>query len=307
MYYGIKKIVDKIYQKFPFDIIHAHVALPDGWAGMRIAVKYKKSLIVTIHGQDFYKTIFRNKRCKESIEKVINFSNKTIVVSNKLRKIGRQNLDISSGKMRVIFNGIDLEELLTIKNHEPLLKCKNKKVILTVGYLIKRKAHRYVIKALTRLALKHPDIIYLIAGDGPEEKNLKKLVKEEKLEKFVKFLGRINHQEVMTLMRSCDIFVLPSWDEAFGVVYIEAMASGKPVIACKGQGITDVIKDGETGLLVKPKDVDSLVKAIDFLLSHPEEAKKMGERAKKLVLENYTWEKNAEKTIKVYKEVVGGR
>ena len=59
--------------------------------------------------------------------------------------------------------------------------------------------------------------------------------------------------------------------------------------------------------MVKPKDVDSLVKAIDFLLSHPEKAKKIGERARKLVLENYTWEKNAEKTIRIYKEVFGAR
>jgi len=82
------------------------------------------------------------------------------------------------------------------------------------------------------------------------------------------------------------------------------MAHGKPVIACRGEGIEDVITDGEAGLLVKPKDVESLVEALDFLLSHPEEAQAMGERARTLVLENYTWEKNAEKTIKVYEEVL---
>jgi len=103
-----------------------------------------------------------------------------------------------------------------------------------------------------------------------------------------------------------DIFSLLSWREGFGVVYLEAMAHGKPVIGCQGEGIEDVIAHGKNGLLVKPRDIDSLVEALDFLLSHPEEAKAMGERARKLVLENYTWEKNAEKTIKVYKEVLNG-
>jgi len=65
------------------------------------------------------------------------------------------------------------------------------------------------------------------------------------------------------------------------------------------------VEHGKTGMLVKPRDVDSLVEALDFLLSHPEEAKAMGERGRKLVLENYTWEKNAEKTMEVYSSVLG--
>jgi glycosyltransferase involved in cell wall biosynthesis len=82
------------------------------------------------------------------------------------------------------------------------------------------------------------------------------------------------------------------------------MANGKPVIGCKGEGIEDFVEDKKTGLLVQPKNVDSLVEAIDYLLSNPDKAKEIGERARKLVLDNYTWEKNAEKTIKVYQEVL---
>ena len=109
----------------------------------------------------------------------------------------------------------------------------------------------------------------------------------------------------MQYLSICDVFSLPSWEEGFGVVYLEAMAYGKPVIACKNQGISDVVTDGETGLLVEPKDINTLINAIDFLLSNPEEAQKIGEKGRKLVLENYTWEKNAQKTIKIYNEVLG--
>jgi teichuronic acid biosynthesis glycosyltransferase TuaC len=108
----------------------------------------------------------------------------------------------------------------------------------------------------------------------------------------------------MKYISKADIFSLPSLNEAFGVVYIEAMACGKPVIGCKGEGIEDFVDDKITGLLVKPKDVDSLAKALDFLLSNPDEAKAIGERARKLVMKNYTWAKNAEKTISLYQGVL---
>ncbi|MBC2724843.1 MAG: glycosyltransferase family 4 protein, partial [Desulfosporosinus sp.] len=120
----------------------------------------------------------------------------------------------------------------------------------------------------------------------------------------VEFLGRLDHKEIIKYMAKTDIFSLPSWNEGFGVVYIEAMSQGRPVIGCKGEGIEDFVEDGKTGMLVKPENVDSLVKAIDYLLSNTDKAQAIGERAQRFILKNYTWEKNAEKTIKVYKEVL---
>jgi len=301
---GIQKIVNKIYEGFEFDLIHSHVALPDGSAGMLLAKEYKKPLVVTIHGQDFYKTIFRNKKCKENIGKVINFSTKTIVVSNALRNIGVRNFGVERSKFVVVPNGIDLEESNLKKNSFISKICQGKKIILSIGYLIKRKAHQYVIKSLSKLISKYPNIIYLIGGDGPEEKKLKEQVKKENLEEYVRFFGRVNREKVISLMSSCQVFVLPSWDEAFGVVYLEAMANGKPVIACRGEGPEDFIKNKDTGILVKPKDIDSLIEAIDFLLSNPEKAQEIGNQARKLVFENYTWAKAVQKIIKVYQNIL---
>jgi len=151
---------------------------------------------------------------------------------------------------------------------------------------------------------KYPDLKYQIIGDGPEKNRLKKLAADLGINRQVEFLGRLGHKEVLKYMAKADIFSLPSWNEGFGVVYIEAMVQGKPVIGCKGEGIEDFVEDGKTGMLVEPKDVDSLVQTIDYLLSNPDETWAIGKRARKFVLENYTWDKNAEKTIKVYKEVI---
>ena len=99
MFAEIKETVEEIYDSFPFNIIHSHVVLPEGYCGMKIAKKYKKPLVVTSHGVDFQQTIFKNKRCKESIKKVINFSDKTIMVSRKLKEIGATGLNIEPNKI----------------------------------------------------------------------------------------------------------------------------------------------------------------------------------------------------------------
>jgi len=303
MFKGIQKTVDRILQDFKFDLIHSHVALPDGYVGMEIAKRYKKPLVVTVHGADFYRTILKNKKCKKNIEKVINFSNKTIVVSNKLKKTGEKELKIEEEKIVIIPDGINKEDIF--KEESNLSKeYGDKKIILSVSHLIKTKGIDLNLKAISRLKEKYPTIHYLIIGEGKARKKLEKIVKNLNLQDKVEFLGQLPHNKVMEYMSICDIFSLPSWKEGFGVVYIEAMAHKKPVIACEGEGPEDFIKDKKTGLLVKPKDVGSLAEAIDFLLSNSERAKEIGERAKKLVLENYTWERIAGRLIEIYKKAI---
>ena len=303
MYLGIKDVVLKIYQKFQFDLIHAHVALPDGYAGIKIAQKYKKPLIVTIHGQDLQQTIFKSEKCKRNIEKVINFSEKTIVVSKKLKRIGEKCLQVNNNEIIVVSNGINKNDIHT-KTNKYFQEYKGKNIILSVSHLIKTKGIDLNLKAISKLKRKYPNIIYLIIGEGKEKKNLEDLVNNLNLQDIVKFIGEVFHHKVMKYMAACDIFSLPSWSESFGVVYLEAMAHGKPVIGCKGEGIEDFVENGKMGLLVKSKDVGGLTEAMDYLFSNPDEARAIGKRARKLVLENYTWEKNAEKTIEVYREVL---
>ena len=299
MYHGIKKIVAEIYKDFKFDVVHSHVALPDSYAGMIIAKKYRKPLIITIHGQDFQQTIHKNKECKKKIEEVINFSSKTIVVSDKLKRIGNKELNIGPKKLITIPNGINVEDMFKGKS-DLIEKYKGKKIILSVSNLIKTKGIDYNLKAITELKKKYPEIIYLIVGDGSEKKNLENLTKELKMQDYVKFLGELSHNKVMEYMSICNIFSLPSWNEGFGIVYLEAMICAKPVIACQREGIDGIIKNKKTGLLVKPKNIDELIMAINFPLSFPKIAKEMGEMGEKMVLNNYAWTKVTKKIAEIY-------
>jgi teichuronic acid biosynthesis glycosyltransferase TuaC len=303
MYLGIQKLVKVIEETFPFDIIHAHMGLPDGYAGMRVSLQFKKPLIVTIQGTDVDITANRSKRCLLTLRNVLNYASKVIAPSPRLAKAVASKFGIEPC---LIGYGINILDVIRAKS-ELLSNYKNWRILLSVSRLIKTKGIDFNIYALKSLVNKHKNLLYIIVGDGPERYNLEKLVQSLDLTKYVRFAGAMPYNKVMEYMAICEVFTLPSWQETFGLVYIEAMAHGKPVVAIQGQGVDGIVIHGETGLLVKPRDINSLVEALDFLLSHPDEARAMGERAREVVLANYTWEKNAEKTIEVYREVLNER
>lgn len=302
MYFGIRKLIDELHRDVKFDIIHAHVALPDGFAAMMVNRIYHKPLVVTVHGQDLYVTLYRNARCKEALTKVFEQADKVITVSTKLKEIAKAEIGFPE-KIVVISNGVSPADMAPEKT--TLASCYAKhRVILSVSSLITQKGLDVNLRAISVLVKKHPNLKYVVIGAGPKMPSLRQLTHDLSLDQQVEFLGQLSYDKVMEYMAVADIFSLPSWNEAFGVVYLEAMLHGKPVIACQGQGISDVIENNKTGLLVEPKNVESLTEAIDFLLGNPGKAHEIGERAKRLALENYTWAHNAQRNIEVYKEIL---
>ena len=304
MFYGINKLIKTIHDEFPFDIIHAHVALPDGWVAMKAAQKFNKPFIITIHGQDFQRTIFINKRCRFQIQDVIYHSVRTVCVSNKLKCIGVRELHIGNEKMVVIPNGINPDIFIHDSGEPKRVSFRNKIVILSVSHLIETKGVDYNIQAVFTLKKDYPKLEYHIIGDGRERQKLTRLVQDLGLQDRVKFLGQLPYNHVIKHISNCDIFSLPSWEEGFGIVYLEAMGHGIPMIGCENQGIADVVRNGVNGLLVAPKSSDAVAKALDFLLRNPKEAKRIGKRGREIVLKEYTWEKNVQRTIELYREVI---
>lgn len=300
MYYGIKRLVEKLWPIFPFDIIHAHMALPDGYAAMLLSRDYSKPLVVTFQATDLDISANRNDKCLQSLQKIFFAADKVISPSPRLSGQFSERFKIVPN---IVGYGINSEDVF-YGDSDLSAKYKNYRLLLSVSRLITTKGVDLNLYALKKIIAKYDNLLYLIIGDGPDHQELECLVNDLGLEGHVKFIGQQPHNRVMEYMSICEIFTMPSWQETFGLVYVEAMAQGKPIIGCQGQGVDGIVKDGETGILVKPKDVDSLVKALDFLLSHPSEAQDIGKRARDLVLKNYTWEKNAKKTIKVYKEVL---
>lgn len=296
---GVAKTIENIHRDFKFDIIHSHVALPDGYAGMVINKKYNAQHVVTIHGQDFQNTMYRNDKCKYELFKVLNNVDRIITVSNKLKEMVKGENFYS--KITTVNNGID-EDIILKSYIEGQQRDEIK--IISVSNLKETKGIQYNLYALSELVKKYENIHYDIIGDGEYRFKLENLVDELSLRPFVSFLGKKEHVEVISLLNNYDIFSLPSYKEGFGMVYIEAMAQGLPVIGIKGEGISDVIENGVNGFLVEGKNKEELVGVLEKLISDKDMRIAVGKNALKTVKENFTWKKNAQNVVKIYKQLI---
>ncbi|MCG3418161.1 glycosyltransferase [Oceanobacillus jordanicus] len=304
MYISIQNTIKKIRRDFRFDIIHAHVALPDGYAATLVAKRYNVPLITTIHGQDFQHTIHKNVKCKRKVKEVLEESNINILVSNKLNSIRKQFLaEIDSTKFTVINNGVSNMFLEGSSMQQKNATDKGSNVqILSVSNLLKPKGIDLCLRAISKIVEKHPGITYQIIGDGQEKAILEQLVKKLNLEENVVFLGKKSRKDVKEFMTEADIFLLPSWNEAFGVVYIEAMACGTPVIGCKGEGIEDIVDNGIDGLLVEPKSVEDITEKTLYLINNSKYRKIIGNNAIKKIKDNFAWKEVSLKILAEYQK-----
>ena len=181
-----------------------------------------------------------------------------------------------------------------------------KKIILFVGGL--DKAHYFKGINILIQAMQHfsdgDKVRCLIVGDGELRSSYQTLVDGLGLSKKVIFTGFAKDNMLPRMYNLADIFVLPSVDksEAFGIVALEAMASGVPVIASDLPGVRSVVDKQKTGLLVKPSSVDNLVAMIKYLLANPKSAKEYGLAGREKVLRKYTWEKIGYKLDNVFKD-----
>ena len=187
---------------------------------------------------------------------------------------------------------------------------RNKKVILSLGRLIKLKGYDLVLNALPEVIKKVSNLIYLIVGEGEAEKELKNLTKKLNLEKYVIFVGAVKGSEETRApyYALADVFVGPSREiqykdykhtESFGIVYLEAAAAGKPVIATKIGGIPEAVLDGRTGILIPPDDPQALTQALIKILTDKELAEKLGRQGRERVEREFNWEKQVGEIVKL--------
>lgn len=177
-------------------------------------------------------------------------------------------------------------------------------MLATVCRLVDRKGVDLVLRALPRLCLAHPDVRYVVAGDGPERARLESLARELGVHDRCHFLGRVDDDTVAALYHACDVYVMAARQsgpsvEGFGLVFREAGVCGKPVVGTRTGGIADAILDGVTGLLVQPDDVDALTRALLALLGDRALAERLGRRGRELVIDEGTWTHAADRMLAV--------
>ncbi len=215
---------------------------------------------------------------------------------------------LSPSKVRVVYLGVDKEMLANGKDFSDgdRTKLNGHRILLTVGRLVPRKGIDKVIEALPLVLQHHPDVRYVIVGDGPDRQRLERLAQEVGVADWVIFTGRV--PDVRPYLRACDIFVMPTREErrgdieGFGLVYLEAAAMGKPIVASPAGGAIDAVVAEQTGLFVNPLDLAEIASAVCRLLDSPDLARQMGEAGRQRVLREFSWERTVEQLLTMMDE-----
>ncbi len=257
-----KKALEKLIEKEDIDIIHGHYLFPAGAAAVEVGKKYNIKTYVTAHGSDMFELYKTQPLMRSRIKKVLEDADGVFAVSNALKhEIIATGVVGIANKTRISWNSVDVNRFSNIPNDSFRREYKlgPKPVVLFVGNLIKRKNVESLIEAKK---ISNCDYYLAIVGDGPLFNKLKKKVEEENIHDVI-FTG--SRDDVENIIPSCDVLILPSFSESFGLVLIEALACGKPVIGSDVGGISEIITK-DVGLLVDPNEVVSIAKATDRIL-----------------------------------------
>lgn len=239
------------------DIIHVHSIFDAGFLAFEIEKKYKIPYVITEHSTGYSRGIY-NKNKIDLSKKIVNKSMLNIAVSNQL-KLTMESL-IYPSKWKYIPNMVDRDFF----NSEEISNNSNFFTFINVCFLENKKKVDILIRAFSILSRNNKNIRLKIGGDGPELSNLKKLVHEEGVQDKVFFLGMLSRNQVKKEIESSNAFVLTSEYETFGVVLIEALALGIPVIATRCGGPESII-NAEVGLLINKNSVSETVTAMSYL------------------------------------------
>lgn len=233
-------------------------------------------------------------------------SKKIISDSKELKNDLIKEYRIPEEKITIIYDGIDVNKFkpATVDDFRKKLRIeKDEKIILSSGRIVKQKGYHLIVQILPEI-LKEMKVRLIIVGDGDYLQHLKDLVRKRNISNNVLFTGKVSEQDLIKYYNLADVFVFPTLRvEAFGIVIAEAMSCGKPVVATKVGGIQTVVDDSENGYLIEMNNLKELKERLMMVFSNEKLAKKLGNAARKKVVENFSLEKMIDDTIKVYEEV----
>tara|TARA_B100000900_G_C20581782_1_gene717832 strand:+ start:1052 stop:2299 length:1248 start_codon:yes stop_codon:yes gene_type:complete len=299
----IKKVLKKKYKKY--DVIHDNQSL----AYELLFLQKKKPLVTTIHHpismdlayqlestNDFFlKLLMRRWHSFLVMQKfVARRLNKIIVPSNSSITDINNEFDVSKSKMERVMNGIDLKIFFPDLNIEKIPY----RLVTVASADVPLKGLDYLLQALFDLAKVYPDISLSIIGERKKGGHTERLIKKLNLSNRVNFYSNLTQEDVRKTYCESVLAIIPSLYEGFGFAAVEAMACGVPLISTSGGALPEVIKDA--GVIIPPKNSKEIYNSIDFLLSSPDHASHLSQKAYERVKSKFSWEVIAKKLEKVY-------
>jgi teichuronic acid biosynthesis glycosyltransferase TuaC len=307
MLLAIRRPLTRIYERWPFAVIHAHMLVPDGWAAAQLGRGLGVPVVATAHRADVLDVPLRGEGSRRQVADAIAQLDQVVTVS---ASIGMATDGVGTPRrpVRVVPNGADTRVFFPRDRTEMRRRLglpQGERIISFVGKLEPRKGVDHLIEAMGLLA-KRParTPLLVMAGIGPMQAGLEERARALGIGDRVRFVGKVPHDDVALWMAAGDVFVLPSLSEGLPTVVCEAMNVGLPVVATAVDGTPEIVRDGDTGLLVAPRDPVALADALARVIENPELAAAMSVRALEVGRAEYTWAANAAQMSAIYAELV---
>jgi glycogen(starch) synthase len=305
-----KRMADVVNQ-VDFDVMHIHDWLA-AFSGISFKHYMKKPMVLTVHSTEVGRAQGLHSPDSFSINGIEWWSmyeaDRVIVCSESMKNEVCGHFNLPGDKVDVIPNAIDATKYQIPVDHGAVRQRYGvgwgEKLILCVGRLVPQKGIEYFIRAIPSISRRYPEAKYIIVGEGWSRDLLEAEARATGQSRKIKFTGFASDREVIELMTSADVLVVPSIYEPFGIVALEGMATGVPVVASQVDGLAEVIEHDRTGVFVSPRSPDSIAWGIDRVLSNPDHARWLTENAKDKLHKAYSWEAVAMKTVDVYRKVV---
>jgi glycosyltransferase involved in cell wall biosynthesis len=266
----------QLLKKRRFDIVHSMFAIPSAPSGLLLAKKFHMPHVLSLLGGDIYdpsKSLSPHKTplLHYTVSKMLNDSDRVVALSSDIKVRATQHYNVSK-EIDVIHLGIP-KPIFTKKTRNDLNFKPDDILLVTVGRLIPRKALQDLINVVK--ILDNPAMKLIVIGDGPEKTRLEKFAKSLGIREKILFQGHVSDNEKFQLINISDIYVSSSQHEGFGIVFLEAMMSGLPVVCYDNGGQSDFLIDQKTGFLVNQGDTKLLVKRLNELSENPNLRKQM--------------------------------
>jgi glycosyltransferase involved in cell wall biosynthesis len=298
--------------KKKIDVFHAHDWLV-ATAGIGLKHVFRKPLLVTMHSTE----IGRRDGLHTQTEKMIHETEawltyeawKVICCSNYMVSHVGWAFGLPEDKLVMIPNGVNSQKRKSIEK-EDFKKIRTKfalpeeKIVLYVGRLVYEKGVQILVNAAPKI-LKKVNAKFIIVGSGYMKEQLSDIVKSMNLDRKILFSGFIEEKELKQLQKCADVSVVPSLFEPFGIVALEAMAAGSPVVVSDTGGLSEIVDHDLTGVKVYPNNPDSLAWGVTKILLDDKYRKNISKNAYNKIKEKYDWKKIALQTKQIYKNVLG--
>ena len=302
LFWRLRRLVRRMHEADPIAVLHAHAALPCGEAARLLGQELGIPVVVTVHGLDAYFTEqisgAAGVRCAAMSRQVYEQAARVVCISEQVRRrVLEGALGLSTTE--IVYNGVDAGAF-SPGGRVPGTEF----VVASVGSLIPIKGHDVTLGALAALQAEFPGVRCRIVGEGPELGRLQDLARRLGISERVEFLGRQRRGQVARLLQASDVFVLPSRYEGLGVAYLEAMATGLPAVAYRGQGIEEVIRHGENGILLANHGPETaardLAAVLRTLIQQDGMRAKLGVAARRTVVGGFTLLHQARGLLRVF-------